>query len=181
MNYIDIILLIPLVFGIFKGYSRGFILGFTSFAGLVLGLYLSARFSTVVQQYLKTTWEIEQPLVLPFLAFILIFFGIIIVFYFIGRSLEGVLKIAALNIFNKIAGAFFGVFKWLLILSFFAFLLNKFNEKTELIEQEKLDSSFLYNPISAILPSFIPMLDELKWFKKQVDTTTDELIEEVEI
>jgi membrane protein required for colicin V production len=43
MHWIDIVILISLVIAAISGFSKGFIVGLASLAGIVLGNYLSLR------------------------------------------------------------------------------------------------------------------------------------------
>lgn len=45
MNYIDIILLLPLLYGAYRGFSRGLIIEVATLLGLLLGVYIAIKFS----------------------------------------------------------------------------------------------------------------------------------------
>ena len=47
MNYLDFIIAIPLVWGAYKGFQRGFIFEIAMIIGLVLGLYLAFKMSSL--------------------------------------------------------------------------------------------------------------------------------------
>ena len=45
MNYIDIILAIPLVWAVYRGFTKGFIIEIASLIAMVLGVYGAIHFS----------------------------------------------------------------------------------------------------------------------------------------
>ena len=45
MNYFDIIFVIPLLWGAYKGFSKGFVLEIASFVALGLGVWGGLKFS----------------------------------------------------------------------------------------------------------------------------------------
>jgi len=45
MNYLDIALVIPMVYGIVRGFSKGIVNEITSLAAIGIGVYLALNFS----------------------------------------------------------------------------------------------------------------------------------------
>ena len=52
---------------------------------------------------------------LPYLTFFLVFILVIVLMILLAKLLEGILKTISLNVFNKIAGAVFGIIKFALV------------------------------------------------------------------
>ena len=61
MNYIDIILLLPLLYGAYRGFSRGLIIEVATLLGLLLGVYIAIKFSgyteDILRHFIKLTTE----------------------------------------------------------------------------------------------------------------------------
>ena len=49
MSYIDIIILLFLLYGAYRGFSRGLIVEVATLAGLVLGVYMAVRYSSYTE------------------------------------------------------------------------------------------------------------------------------------
>ena len=68
MNYIDIIISIFLLYGVFKGLYKGFISEIASVIGLVLGIYLAIKFNNDLSNYLISinlvTWEEKHIIII---------------------------------------------------------------------------------------------------------------------
>ena len=45
MNYIDIVILLFLLYGAFRGFSKGLIIEVATLAGLILGVFIAIRYS----------------------------------------------------------------------------------------------------------------------------------------
>lgn len=53
VNYIDVIILLPLVYGAYKGFSQGLIVEMSTLFALVLGVFISLRYAVNVEGFLK--------------------------------------------------------------------------------------------------------------------------------
>ena len=74
MNYLDIILSIPLLIGLYKGISRGIIKELASLLALIIGIYGAVHFSEQLQPKLQTSIFIDEsflPIIIS--AFLLVF------------------------------------------------------------------------------------------------------------
>ena len=62
-SYLDLIILIPILFGLYKGFTKGLILSLATLLGLLLGIYGGVKFSHITSRYLFEQFEIDIPLV----------------------------------------------------------------------------------------------------------------------
>jgi membrane protein required for colicin V production len=161
MDYwLDIILVIPLLWMAYKGFSRGFIMEVTRLLALVAGVYLAARFATLMADYLYKNTSLTNEF-LPIIAFALILVGVILLVYLFGKMLEGMLKMASLGWADKAAGAFFGIARGVFLLSLLLMLLNRFSLLDGFEKSEGAEKSFLYRPIQAFAPFLLPILEDV--------------------
>jgi membrane protein required for colicin V production len=167
MNIFDIAIAIPLVWGLYKGFSKGFIQALATLVALVLGVIGAIKFSDVTSTFLADNLTID-PTYLPLISFAITFIGIIIGVHFLARLLDKMLKAVALGLVNKIAGAVFGVAKYAFIVSVILIALNYINAQTNFIPQQKISSSLLYNPVSKFAPTVIPYIN-LDTIRQKVD------------
>lgn len=154
MNYIDIILAIPLVWAIYRGFTKGFIIEIASLIAIVLGVYGAIHFSYFISDLLK----LHSPYS-PLISFAVTFLIIVIVIFLFAKMLEKSINLLALGIFNKLAGAFFSLLKMAFIISVLLIFVNKLDSKINIISKETRNESLLYQPISAIAPLVIPKLN----------------------
>ncbi|MDA9656341.1 CvpA family protein [Flavobacteriales bacterium] len=125
MNYLDIALVIPMVYGVIRGFSKGIVNEITSLAAIIVGVYLALNFSVYFEELLtdiisKISSDFaknEKKAFIPIISFALIFLFSIISVKAIGSIIDKITNVLALGIISKIIGALFGFFKLCVILS----------------------------------------------------------------
>ncbi|PLX25664.1 MAG: colicin V production protein [Salinivirgaceae bacterium] len=167
MNIFDLAIAIPLVWGLYKGFSKGFIQALATLVALVLGVIGAIKFSDITSTFLASNLNIE-PTYLPLISFAITFIGIIIGVHFLARLIDKLLKAVALGLVNKLAGAAFGLAKYAFIVSVILIALNYINGQTNFIPKEKIESSLLYEPVSKFAPTIIPYVN-LDTLRQRVD------------
>ena len=58
-NYLDILIAIPLLWGAYKGYTKGLIIEAASLAALVIGVYGAYRFSDLTSGFLQDKLDMQ--------------------------------------------------------------------------------------------------------------------------
>lgn len=129
---------------------------------LILRVYGAAAFGDMGGQYLQT--EINpDPRMSLVLAFTIVFILIVVAVFIFGKVLEGLIKMVALGLVNKLFGLLFGALKFALIVSGLFFILNGFPITEKLIPPKWKQESLLYKPISSIAPKLFPILHDRSW------------------
>ena len=167
LSYIDIILVIPLVWGLYKGFRKGLIIEIASLIALLLGIYCSIHFSDYVSDYLKSSFSIKSSY-LPVISFATTFLIIVIIVYTIAHIVDRIVDSVSLTFINKLAGAIFGMIKIGFILSVILYLVNTLDVKKTFISDSKRSVSILYNPISNLALILLPSIKDIK-IKKPFD------------
>lgn len=163
MNFIDLLILVPLLLAAWKGFKRGFIIEIFIVLALLVGIYCGIHFSDYTSELIKDKLNVSS-IYLPLISFALTFIVIAVGIYFTGKMLEKVIKIAQLSLLNKLGGVFFSVVKTLYFMSTLFLLIASVQEKTELIPTATLNESLLYAPVSKLSLATIPYLKESKLF-----------------
>ncbi len=146
MNYFDIIVIIPLIWGFYKGFKTGLIIELATLVALGLGTWGALHFSGFVSDWMKNDmhWEFRH---IYLASFIITFLAIVIAIYFGAKLLETVIKIALFGIINRIFGGIFGVAKYFLLLSVILIIINKADAKQKFINEGTKHDSFFYKPL----------------------------------
>jgi len=160
MNYFDIIIIIPLLWGAYKGFKKGLIIEIASLTALFLGVWGGVKFSSISAKYLSEMFSISEK-IMPLISFAITFIIIVIAVFTLAKLLQKVIKMVALGTINKIAGSAFGILKFTLIISIVLTLVNNINSELEFLEPEMENSSILYGPISSLAPKIIPGLNNI--------------------
>lgn len=163
MHWIDITLLIPLLLALWRGFRRGLVLELSTLIGLFLGIFAGIRFSSYAADILQSKLEIESAH-LPILSFAVTFLAVVIAVFILGKVLERIIKIMALSLLNKLAGALFSLSKVALILAIILVLFSRFNADFEWVDQTQLSQSVSYTVLSElgelILPEFEKAMED---------------------
>jgi len=157
MNYLDIILIIPLVWGVIKGLKNGIIKELAALLALIFGIYGAVYFSSDIQNLLSDGFKIESSLIgiISFTSTLLI---IIVIVNILGFIIDKIINAVALGILNRFLGGVFGLIKNALILSALLIIVNNLDSHLKLIPQDQKNQSVLYKPASKVIPSFITCL-----------------------
>jgi membrane protein required for colicin V production len=170
MNFIDILIIVPLIYAGYKGYKHGLIIEVFTLLALFVGLYAGIHFSDFIAEYLKTTfsWNSEY---LPIISFTIIFLAIGAMVFFAGKTIEQMVKVVHLTPLNKFFGVFFSILKMTYFLSVLLVIAESYDEKGDFLPEEKKESSLLYKPVKAVSTTTIPGLEESTIFIKNAFKT----------
>jgi membrane protein required for colicin V production len=158
MNYIDIVLCIPMVWGLYKGFTKGLIIEAASIVAFGLGVWGGIYFSDFVAQKISSGFNWKSPY-LPIVSFALTFLLIVIIVYFIAKLIQHLAEGMALSSINKICGALFGSLKFALMMSVVIFVIEAVEKSYPMISFKAKEESLLYKPIGKIAPMLIPALN----------------------
>lgn len=162
MIVVDLIIAVLLGCALFKGIKNGLVVSVISLIALIVGIYISLRFSFFTRNFLteNTQWN---PNTLTIAAFFITFVIVLILLYFLGKAVTKLAESLALGFVNKILGAVFEGIKMLLIISVFLNLFQKINFNNLIVSKETLDGSIFYEPIEMVSKKIFPLMEE--WYK----------------
>ena len=188
MNFIDILILIPVIYSAWKGFKHGLIIEVFTLLALVVGIYAGIHFSDFAAKTLKESFSWDSKYV-PVVSFTVTFLAVGAMVYFAGKAIERVVKLTGLTPLNKGFGVFFSVLKMVYFISVFIILIESYDEKSDFFPEKTKEESVLYNPVKKVSTATIPGISEstifLKnAFKSESDSTgltVDEVIRAKEI
>jgi membrane protein required for colicin V production len=175
LSTIDILLLIPLAWGLVRGVMKGFIIEIASIIAFWLGIVIAWKFSSEVKEYLQSHFQINQT-ILPFLSFLLLFVLVAVGIMMLGKFMEKLSELIQLKWLNRVLGGLFGLAKNTLIVSIAIFVL----QWGKLIDHEnymKRENSLLYEPIFSIGLIAWPMLSKLSIHPPIAETASPAVIQ----
>lgn len=158
INYIDVVIAIPLLYGLYTGVTKGLILSASTLIGLILGIYCGVKFSHYAANLLFEKFEID----IPILAFAVTFIVIMLGMYFLGKLLSKFAHALALGIFNYIGGAIFGIVKVALVLMVIMVFFESINQSFNLVDQSLIQGSLLYQYLKQGSEVVFPYMEQLK-------------------
>ena len=144
MNYIDIILLLPLLYGAYRGFSRGLIIEVATLLGLLLGVYIAIKFSGYTEDFLRDFLNLSSES-LSYVALGVTFLIVIVAISLLGKMLTKLIDIISLGMVNKLLGTVLGIAKYFVFLCIALFIVEALDGKFHFINEEVKEKSLLYN------------------------------------
>ena len=158
MNYIDIVLVLLLVFSAISGFRKGLIVELASLAALILGIWGAIEFSDVTSNFLVENFHLKSDH-LNIISFIVTFVVIVILVHIVGSVVNKMVETVMLGFLNKLAGMVFGIVRAALILSIVLVVFDKIDEDVEILSPKVKSESRMYEPIRNLAPSLFPFID----------------------
>jgi membrane protein required for colicin V production len=148
MSTADWVILGFLVFSIAGAALEGFFQEAFKMAGLVVGYLLAAwqyhRLADWFAPHLKSPWIGEM------IAFLIIFFAVLIVAGFAGRIARWVMKKAGLSTIDRVLGGVLGLFRGVLVVAIVLTAVAAFEPAAQWLEPSELAPYFLVGGRAAV-------------------------------
>lgn len=164
MNTLDILLIIPLTYGLISGLTKGFVKEIGSLLGIILGLY-AARFFAPEVTYWLTSWLNTSAQITLLIAYALIFLTVSIGLNILAYMLTKLLQVIHIGWINRMAGALLGTLKITIVLSVILNFIAIINNHITIIEQETKENSLLYTPVEKSIGIILPFLSYDQFIK----------------
>ena len=163
MSKADIVLLIFAVFGAWGGYKEGFLMEVVSILGLILGIFLGFKLMGEGMIILEEEFNVDRS-TLPYVSFIVIFIGVVLLVRVLGSLLRASLDKSFLGSVDQALGGVLGVFRTLFMISVVLWILDslKLTPKDEWVE-----GSWLYPFTAKLAPSLADWAGQfMPWFSE---------------
>lgn len=146
INWLDVILVLPLVVGLVRGLMRGLISEIIAIVVVILGV-LGARFGAPpFSAWLLTQFAWPQG-VCDVVAYTLIFLGIAILLSILARLLTKFMRKIHLGWANRLAGGLFGIAKYGLIVLVVVFVMDRTNDTFHWLDGAQVVSDSVIYPL----------------------------------
>ena len=126
MNFIDLIIIAIISFGIIRGYSKGLIVELSSFFGIFISFFIAGNIDNLLSQQIVKYINLNIDIV-NIISFIIIFGLSYSLIIFFAKGFTKLAKIIYLGLLNSLMGSVFGGLKLLLILLIVTKVIFSFN------------------------------------------------------
>lgn len=146
MTFLDIVIIVLLLWGAYKGWTSGFLKQLVSLIGFLVGLLVASFFYMSLGKYLAP--KLGSALMLSdILAFIILWVIVPIFLGFLANGFTRALKGMKLGIPNSVLGMVLGVLKFLILLSCVFNVMDKLG----IVNKEKGQKSIFYQPVKGFV------------------------------
>ena len=159
MNYIDIIILVLLIYALIKGILKGFVLQFFSLVGIFIGIYIAKVHINTIALVISAWTQLELAYAKP-IAYLIIFLVVITMSHFVAKIIDKSFNISLLKWVNNLLGASLGLLKYVLMLSILLNVMEAIDTNNKLISMESKNKSSFYSPILQVVPKIMPFIQK---------------------
>ena len=145
MNWLDVLLVLPLLVGLVRGLMRGLVSEVIAIAVVILGALGSKLWAPPFAQWLLAQFAWPQQ-VCDVVAYVLLFLGIAIVLSIAAHWMTKILRAFHLGWANRLGGAVFGVAKYGLIVLIAVFAMDRTNQAYHWLDESPVVKSSVVYP-----------------------------------
>lgn len=148
MSTIDIVIIIPILFGAYHGFRKGFLMEIISLLAFILAIIGGFKLLHLGMEFIDKYFEINGNL-LPYIAFLVIFILIIVGLTLLGKMFKKILDLTLLGSVDSLAGSILGCLKWAFGISVLLWLTSYIGL---FLPQDTIEGSVLYSYVEPIAP-----------------------------
>ena len=170
MIWLDIVFLVPLLWGAYSGFKKGLIAQVLGLTSLFAGVWLGVNYQEMVSPFLI---EKVQEKYLSISCFIVLFFSVIILGAITTKIMEKFANFIQLKLINKLVGLILGVLKISSFLVIAVSIIQTWDSQSIMIDQSTKENSLFFPVFNNIGNSIIPnlnhnnLLDHIPNIKKE--------------
>lgn len=143
MHIVDVLVLIVLLYGLYRGVVKGFFVALASLLSFLIGLICALKFSNSLKTVLfeRLNWDSRAIAVI---AFVLIFIVAVVLVRLIGKWATEAFKALSLGIIVRVLGGVFEVVRMAIVVALMFALFDMVNIDYSLVSKEILQDSYSY-------------------------------------
>ena len=170
MIWLDIVFLVPLLWGAYSGFKKGLIAQVLGLTSLFAGVWLGINYQDMVSPFLI---EKVQEKYLSISCFIVLFFSVIILGAITTKIMEKFANFIQLKLINKLVGLILGVLKISSFLVIAVTIIQTWDSQSIMIDQSTKENSLFFPVFNNIGNSILPnlnhnnLLDHIPNIKKE--------------
>ena len=159
MNWLDVLIILPILVGLVRGLMRGFISEIIAFVVVILGVLGARLIAPPFSGALLSLFDWPNP-VCDVVAYTVVFLMIAVGLSIAAKLLNKFLKAIHLGWANRAAGGLIGMLKYGLLVMVVVFVMDRTNDSFHYLDDaEVVQTSFFY-------PKFVQLTDALLSFSR---------------
>lgn len=164
MSTADIVIIVFVLLGAYRGYKDGFLMGVVTLLALILGILAAFKLTGEGMEFLQEHFNADKEF-LPYLSFFLIFIAVVVLVTLLGKFIRHSIDKTFLGRIDEAAGSLLGALKTLFMLSVVLWIVDslKFD-----LPEEWTRGSYIYPFTAKLAPEmagwiarFLPFLDDV--------------------
>lgn len=165
MNFLDILIIVPMIWYGFKGFKKGLVFEIAGIIALIAGTWIAINFSNKVAEIIGLSGKYVD-----IIAFVITFSGVIFLVYMFAKFIEKIVTFVVPEFLNNIGGLVLGALKVAIISSILLYFITSMDRYEIFLKKDIKTGSMLYKPVSSIAPVIFP---EFRKVEEAVNTKSD--------
>ena len=157
MIWLDIVLLVPLLWGAYTGFKKGLVAQILGLLSLSAGVWIGTQHQELIEFLVV---DKVQAKYLSILCFVILFFSTLIIGAIIIKIIEKFINLVQLKFLNKIAGIVLGICKVLSFLIVIVFMIESWDSNSFIIKKKTKNTSIMYPIFKNTGDLILPKLKE---------------------
>lgn len=153
MNFLDILIGIPVLFMGISGIKNGVISEILSVVALIAGIFISIEFSDLVCNWLNLNGKYAN-----IIAFSITFLGVVVGVHILAKSLSFLAKKISLGFINASLGLVVGALKGFIFIGVLIYLWNLMDPNELILTETKRNASFAFRTVERYAEQFLPSI-----------------------
>ena len=145
MNWLDVLLLLPLFFGLVRGLMRGFISEIIAFVVVILGVIGARQWAPPFSAFLFRSFAWPQN-VCDIVAYVLLFLAVAVVLSILAKILHRFIHAIHLGWLNRLAGGIFGFAKYGILVLIAVIVMDKTNQSFHWLDDSPIVKTSVVYP-----------------------------------
>ena len=162
MKILDILILIAIIWFAVKGLKKGLIDGIFSILALVIGGWITVRYSDYTCAFLGWNGETKW-----LLAAGITFLAVFIFVLLIGKICKSIVNFILPDFVDKLLGLVFGGGKVLLFVGILFYIVTNIDTNEKILTPEHKQASFFYKPSFTLAKFLLPQFEKIKELDKK--------------
>lgn len=158
MNWLDVILILPLVVGLVRGLMRGLISEIIAIVVVILGVICAKLWAPPFSAFLLKQFAWPQG-VCDVVAYTLLFLGVAIILSILARWLNKLLRAIHLGWANRLFGGIFGLTKYSILVLIVVFALDRTNQSFHYLDESPVVKTSVVYPQMVKIVNRISLLN----------------------
>ncbi len=168
MNGLDIFFAVVLLWAVFNGWRRGFLRQLFSLAGIIIGVWITAKYGARVGAWIPGDETYTTPA-----GYVLLLLVSMIGLGLLGRAVSGLFSLAGFGTLDVLLGVLISVAKWAILLGFLCYGFVKLDPEGKVLDSKYRNESRVFTPLSRIPVKVMPFVEQA-WSEtaKTIDKST---------
>ena len=156
MNWLDIVIILLLVFAVWGGWRQGVVTQILGLAALALGIFLAWRYGGAIG-----AWFGLEDVMARVVGFIVVLVVVIVAVVLIGRATRGLFRIVGLGVFDNVLGVLFSALKMAVFTGLFMMLFEVLDPDGRVIPAGVREGSRMYGIVDGVCDVVFPFVRDM--------------------